>query len=157
MVLHSATHLFHEGELDNGLRDLVDIDSLLRHFGEQPGFWDRLVPRAQEVGLTRPLFYALRYVSEVLETPVPAKVLEAADVGGPRQPLRALMDFLYRRALRPNHPTCSDRWTPLARWLLYVRSHWLRMPFPLLAYHLARKALVREGQAKETDRPAKQA
>jgi hypothetical protein len=72
LVLHSATHLFHEGELDNGLRDLVDLDSLFRHFGETPGFWGRLVPRAVEVGLARPLFYAARYSKLILGTPVPA-------------------------------------------------------------------------------------
>ena len=31
----------------------------------------------------------------------------------------------------------------LARWLLYVRSHWLRMPPLLLARHLLRKSLRR--------------
>ncbi|MBK7422847.1 MAG: nucleotidyltransferase family protein [Propionivibrio sp.] len=29
MLLHSATHLFHEGGLENGLRDLFDLDSLV--------------------------------------------------------------------------------------------------------------------------------
>ena len=33
MVLHSATHLFNEGEFDRGLRDLNDLDLLLREFG----------------------------------------------------------------------------------------------------------------------------
>lgn len=147
MVLHSATHLFHEGEFDNGLRDLVDLDSLLRHFGDQPGFWDRLVPRAGEVGLARPLFYALRYTTLILGTPVPAEVIEASDAAGPAGAMRALMDALFLRCLRPNHPTCSDGWTPLARWVLYVRAHWLRMPLPLLLYHLTRKAMVRANDA----------
>lgn len=154
MVLHSATHLFHEGELDKGLRDLVDLDSLLRHFGEQPGFWEQLVVRAREVGLTRPLHYALRYASTILKTPVPGATLAASEADAPPQVLRGLMDFLYLRALRPHHPTCGDAWTPLARWMLYVRSHWLRMPLPLLIYHLTRKALVREkpDENKERDR-----
>jgi len=152
MVLHSAAHLFHEGELDKGLRDLVDLDSLLRHFGEQPGFWDGLVPRAREVGLTRPLYYALRYASTILKTPTPAATMAAAAADAPPQPLRGLMDFLYCRALRPNHPNCADAWTPLARWMLYVRSHWLRMPLPLLIYHLTRKALVREKVEKSEER-----
>jgi hypothetical protein len=144
MILHSATHLFHEGELDNGLRDMVDLDSLLRHFGEQPGFWEGLVPRARAVGLGRPLFYALRYTARILGTPVPAGVIAAAAEGGPGRALCKVMDFLFLRALRPNHPSCSDAWTLLARWVLYVRSHWLRMPLPLLLYHLARKAVIRE-------------
>jgi hypothetical protein len=155
MILHSATHLFHEGELDNGLRDLVDLDCLLQHFGERPNFWDQLVPRSREVGLARPLYYALRYAAKILQTPVPAAVLAETESYGPRQPMRRLMDFLYLRALAPNHPTSSDAWTPLARWMLYVRSHWLRMPLPLLIYHLTRKALVREkpDESRQPDRP----
>jgi hypothetical protein len=152
MVLHSATHLFHEGELDNGLRDLVDLDSLLRHFGQEPGFWDRLVPRAREVGLTRPLYYALRYASTILKTPVPGATMAAAESDAPPQPARGLMDFLYLRALRPNHPTCADAWTPLARWQLYVRAHWLRMPFPLLIFHLTRKAMLKDRPEERKER-----
>src|SRR5581483_1442714 len=38
MVLHSATHLFHNEELTHGLRDLVDLDALLRHFGRDAAF-----------------------------------------------------------------------------------------------------------------------
>ena len=51
-----------------------------------------------------------------------------------------LMDALFLRALRPTHASTSDGWTPLARWLLYVRGHWMRMPPKLLILHLARKA-----------------
>ncbi|MBV8651910.1 MAG: nucleotidyltransferase family protein, partial [Alphaproteobacteria bacterium] len=34
MLLHSATHLFNEGEFHRGLRDLSDLDLLLRHFAD---------------------------------------------------------------------------------------------------------------------------
>jgi hypothetical protein len=33
LILHSASHLFHEGEPDNLLRDLTDLDLLLKHLG----------------------------------------------------------------------------------------------------------------------------
>lgn len=144
MVLHSATHLFHEGGLENGLRDLFDLDALLRHFGEQATFWPSLVPRAVELGLARPLHYALRYLAELLATPIPPAVAQAAIAAGrPPVVLSALMDFCYRRALQPLHASCDARATGLARLALYVRSHWLRMPFPLLAVHLTRKAFKR--------------
>jgi hypothetical protein len=52
-----------------------------------------------------------------------------------------LMDALYLRALRPDHALASDGWTPLARWALYLRGHWLRMPPGLLVVHLLRKLL----------------
>jgi hypothetical protein len=154
MVLHSATHLFHEGELDKGLRDLVDVDLMLRHFGREGHFWPALAARATEVGLTRPLHYALRYASRILDTPVPAALRASAEAWGPAAPLPLLMDALYLRALRPNHPTASDRLTALARWMLYVRAHWLRMPAHLLVYHLTRKALRRDEDVQSaSDRP----
>lgn len=142
MVLHSATHLFHDGELENGLRDLVDLDALLRHFGTTDGFWDELVERAAELELGRPLHYALRYTTRFLQTPVPEVARKgAAALGRPAAPQSHLMDTLLRRALMPDHISCDDALTPLARWLLYVRSHYLRMPLHLLLPHLVRKAV----------------
>jgi hypothetical protein len=144
MLLHSATHLFHEGSLDNGLRDLFDLDGLFRHFGKNPDFWAGLVPRALALGLERPLYYAVRFCGELLDTPMPSSsVIAAARAGKPAPMASWLADYCYRRALRPPHASCDSAGTPWARGALYVRSHWLRMPIPLLAYHLLHKALRR--------------
>jgi hypothetical protein len=142
MVLHSATHLFHEAELYNGLRDLVDIDSLLNQFSASPSFWDELVERAKELELTRPLFYALRYCSLMLNTRIPVDTMQAVEVWRPSRPVLSLMDSLYTRALMPIHSSCSDRFTGAARWMLFVRANWLRMPPFLLARHLFHKAFL---------------
>lgn len=58
-MLHSACHLFHEGEWGHGLRDLVDLDAMLRAFAAEPGFWSTLLVRAQDLNLGRPLYLAL--------------------------------------------------------------------------------------------------
>lgn len=157
MLLHSATHLFHEGQFENGLRDLFDLDSLLRHFGAMPGFWDGLVPRAQTLGLSRPSFYALRYTAMWLGTPVPTAVLMASRAAGaPPAWLLRLVDACFFKVLRPQHATSEDRGSPLARLLLYVRSHWMRMPMHLLSYHLLRKLVVRP-KPPEPPKPAGEA
>ena len=84
MVIHSATHLFHEGEFEHGLRDLLDLDRLLRYFGETDDqFWSHLLPRAEELNLQRPLYYALRYVRYFFHTPIPSSVLKLADTRRP--------------------------------------------------------------------------
>ncbi|QGZ40588.1 putative nucleotidyltransferase-like protein [Pseudoduganella flava] len=140
MVLHSAVHLFNDGEFNNGLRDLLDIHRLLRHFGRERRFWAELVPRARQLQLERPLFYALRYATLLLGTEVPDTV--RADVAGPAAPLRALMDWLFRRALLPEHTSCGDGGSGVARFLLYLRGNWLRMPPLLLARHLFHKAFL---------------
>ncbi len=146
MLLHSAAHLFHEGELPNGLRDLFDLDALLREFGAVDGFWPRLLARASHIGLTGPLALALRYTRRWLDTPFPYELLDELPAHGSVQ--RRLLDACYRRLLRPAHESCRLPGHDLAALALYVRAHWLRMPVPLLARHLARK-----GWARLTDSP----
>lgn len=151
MVLHSATHLFHEGDFEKGLRDLFDLDSLLREFGTQDDFWGKLVSRAVVLGLTRPLYYALRYTTLVLNSPVPSDVLLDANIGKPFGLTSVVMDFCYLRALRPVHASSRSLGTWSARFALYVRSHWIRMPFHLLAYHLVRKAFINLKKQDESE------
>ena len=142
MVLHSACHLFHESETEHGLRDLMDIDALLRHFGTSDDFWQELPERAKELELLRPMSYALRYAQRILDTPIPDAVMEKAQAGAPGPVRTAVMDFVFNRMLASPHPSCTDRWTTLARKALYIRGHWLRMPPGLLARHLFHKALL---------------
>ena len=144
MVLHSATHLFCNEDVGNSLRDLVDLDSLLRGFASEEDFWSRLTVRAVELDLTRPLYYALRYAVRILDTPVPANVLRAAEIGRPSSLLRGLMDALFLRTLQPVHAGESHGLASVARGSLYLRAHWLRMPPFLLARHLITKAVRRE-------------
>lgn len=142
MVLHSAAHLFHEGELEMGLRGLVDLDALLREFGSDLEFWPALQSRAQRLDLEGPLYQALRYTRLLLQTPVPEGMEVELQVAARRRGAAmhpGLQDALFLRALLPDHATAADRWTPLARWVLYLRGHWLRMPPTLLTWHLVRK------------------
>jgi hypothetical protein len=141
-ILHSATHLFHDGELPHGLRDLTDLDLLLREAALDAGFWNRLTARAHELELARSLFYALRYVSYFLDTPVPGSVQDVLRPAGPGRLTRAMMDAVFQRTLMPDHASCNDIFTPVARLAAYVRAHWLRMPPHLLIPHLLHKAFV---------------
>jgi len=141
MVLHGSAHLFHDGSIGGALRDLIDLDDLLRHFARDPAFWEELLPRAARLDLGRPLFYTLRYASRLLGTPVPASALAAAEAHRPGAVALALMDRLVPAALAPIDPERPGG--GLKRWLLYVRSHWLRMPPTLLAYHLGTKSVKR--------------
>jgi hypothetical protein len=143
MVLHAAAHQFHDGEFRAGLRELVDMDSLLRHFSASPGFWGRLTARATELDLGRALHYALRYASRVLGSPAPPHAFDAIAGAAPNGPMRILMDWLILRALAPEHPSCDALSVRASRTALYVRSHFLRMPLRLLLPHLARKAVLR--------------
>jgi hypothetical protein len=144
MVLHCTVHLFYGGDLADALRELVDIDLLLRHFSAtEPGFWRDFWPRAERLDLARPAFYSLRFANRFLGTPVPEAVMEAADQAGPSRPVLALMDRLVPLGLFPQHPDAPRSTVHVARLLLFVRSHWLKMPPATLARHLAYKAYLR--------------
>lgn len=137
MVLHSAAHLFQDGEVAGALRDVLDIRDLLETFGTNPAFERQLTAEAHALELGRPLYYAVRYAQMIgLSLHFPAVL-----AWQPSPPLRIAMDSLVSRTLmRASGPGAS-----LAALGLYARSHWLRMPPGLLMRHLARKALVRSG------------
>lgn len=145
-ILHAATHLFHDGELPHGLRDLTDLDLLLRDAATDANFWPRLTARAAELELGRSLFYALRYLRHFLDTPMPVAVLAAVSAHAPGRTTLAMMDAVYSRMLAPDHASCADRLTPAARLAAYVRAHWLRMPPHLLLPHLFHKAFISPAQ-----------
>ena len=145
-ILHAATHLFLDGDLAHGLRNLTDLDLLLRDVATDRDFWPRLTARAEELQLGRSLFYALRYLGHFLGAPVPDGVAAALDAAAPNRATLALMDSIFTRALAPDHASCADAYTAAARQAASARARWLRMPAHRLVPHLFRKARVRADQ-----------
>ena len=150
MVLHSAAHLFAEGELELGLKGLIDIERLILEFAAtDPMFWDSLIPRAKMHQLETSLYYALHYCQLILKLEVPDQAFE--QLGASPNRLKGwLMDFLYLRAFMPDHPLADKALTPLSRLLLYIRGHYLRMPIRILVPHLIRKSWAKRKQRKQT-------
>lgn len=156
-ILHSACHLFHEGEWAHGLRDLSDLDLLLRAERAARGdaLWPQLLERADTLNLSRPLYYALRHARDLLGTPVPDDAI-ARCKGRPAWWARGVVDGLLRRGLMSAHASGRLRGTGPALFLLYVRSHYLRMPMHLLLPHLLTKAWRGWMEQREADRKAKE-
>ena len=142
MVLHSAVHLFTE-EFTSGLRQLADLHDLLEHFGKTEGFWNELLARSRLHGLGRILYYLLRYTRRVFGTDIPEHVQRGAQVDEPHMIVREIMDLLVMSAVKPVAPGESHPGRAITLWLLYIRSHWLKMPPLLLARHLTIKFLYR--------------
>lgn len=141
-VLHACVHCFHDGDLDLRLREVVDIDALLREFSATDGFWDRLRERAATLGLERPLWYGLHFARRWMRTPVPDAMMNT--LPAPPQASVSLMGTLVDAAMLPSDP---DFPPPLkvrvARVATLARCHWLRMPLHILVPHLARKLVLR--------------
>jgi hypothetical protein len=129
MVLHALAHLFADGDLAGGLRNLWDIDRMLRHFAEEPGFWERLGERARRHQLISQTARALRLAARVYGTPVDRRLAGRA----------AASDRLFEQRLLARNGWGQGTRRGL-RFGFYVRSHWLRMPPLMLARHLWNKA-----------------
>jgi hypothetical protein len=140
-ALLAAAHLFHDSDCTNRLRDLVDIDGLLREFSStDPGFWRTLDARARRHQLGRPLWYALTYAREWLDTPVPADAVAAIDAYRPSRATQSVVRALVDRTLPPVDPDGEP--APDRTWasrLLLARATWLRMPPALVARHSLHK------------------
>ncbi|WP_321389656.1 nucleotidyltransferase family protein [Emcibacter sp.] len=144
MLLHSAVHLFHDGEIAVSLRNLLEEHDMIREFSRTEGFWNRLMARADELALGRPLYYCLRYCSMILETEIPAAVLAESARYAPNSFVRGMMDWMVPLVTYPP----KNRLFQLVSKILYMRSHWLRMPAGLLIRHLTTKFFRRfKGEA----------
>ncbi len=144
-VLHSAAHLFQDSEPRERIRDLVDIDGLLRHFGQaESSFWKELPQRAAELGLTEPLSLAAHFCRSWLDTPIPAEVAALITAQGPGPLRRAWLIPLFESVLTPTDPDDLPGWRQrLAVQTVLVRYHLHRLPMRLLVPHLWRKFKAR--------------
>lgn len=126
MVLHSIAHLFADGDLAGGLRNLWDINLLVRHFAERhEEFWMELDSRAKTHGLVKEMRRALRLAARLYDTPVSRFSVGQTEFA----------DHLYVRRLLARDGYGRET-RKLTRFGFYVRSHWLRMPPLMLARHL---------------------
>jgi hypothetical protein len=119
MIIHAAAHLFADGDLAGGLRNLWDIHCLIGEYGTEG-----LAARAERHQLGPAVTRAARQAHMLYGTQIPDNWR-----------IRRRVDALFRRRL-----VARDGWgrstRRLTRFGFFVRSHWLRMPPAMLARHL---------------------
>jgi len=142
MVIHCAVNLFQNNELADDLRDLLDFHGLLLFFSKKEGdFWKKLTSRGNQLRLSYILFYALYFSKRIFKTAIPGHVFSGLDKK-PGKIKLGIMDQTIPLALFPQHPDKPSRIVSMARTLMYLRSHWIRMPLYILIPHLAYKTFV---------------
>jgi len=151
-LLHAVVHLVHDSDFVGRLRDLLDIDALFRRLPlSDSAARLALVERARLHGMEKPLRLAANLCVGWFETPgCDALITEIADAASALYGQR--IASLASRVLPPvNARKGSTRFAAL---LLEGRSHWLRMPPWLLAYHAASKGIRDLSQfATKRERP----
>ncbi len=105
MVLHSAIHLFYESEFHKGVRDLFDIAQLIKHFSQQPDFWENLVQLQQSLGNGGEcMFYAIRYCRIIFQLDVPDNVVAFYEQFRPGRLVFCLTDPAFRKVFSSIYP-----------------------------------------------------
>lgn len=122
--IHSAIHVFGDGALETPARNFIELYYLYQDLSEPER--EGLMPRARDVGAHVPVMEALWMLGEYFDiraegarAPVTLKACIRAVTSG-----QGLSLFV-------------------ANSLLYTRSHYMRMPLPLLIGHLWKKLLRR--------------
>nr|WP_294810930.1 nucleotidyltransferase family protein [uncultured Sphingomonas sp.] len=131
MVCHAAAHLFADGDLAGGLRNLWDIDQLVREFSERdPDFCLDVYEESHTHGLMPTVMRAFRLAAALYDTPVKGY---SSSINVTLKPRRSDGLFLRRLLARNAWGRPTRRLTRLA---FYLRSHAIRMPPLMLAKHL---------------------
>jgi Uncharacterised nucleotidyltransferase len=125
MLIHAVAHLFADGDLSGGLRNLWDMDRLIREHFLQPDYWHTLVERARLHSLVPHVSRALRLSQHLFATPVDPFLAYEARKG----------DIFYMGRLLARNGWGQET-RKILRLAFYIRSHWLRMPPLMLARHL---------------------
>lgn len=131
-LVHAVVHLFQDTELDGRLRDLLDIDAMLRALPDDGGGHDALAARVVMFGAGDLFWHALGACQRWLGTPVPALLWPSP----PSHMQRALMAWMLPRTLLPRLPDePAGLRGSLAAKAAHLRYHRMRMPMGLLLRH----------------------
>lgn len=141
--VHSVIHLFLNEEVVYGCRDMIDLWRLLEEHGDDR-FIDGVVELCQVNGFNDELMLVSRLLrhwftssrTELLLCRVNAEVLP--NIASSESKINVWFR-IYRRALVPNHPFIAGRKENIARQLVFMRGHGLKMPLGVLIKHLAIK------------------
>jgi hypothetical protein len=119
ILCHAAAHLFADGDLEGGMRNLWDIHCLIEEFGVAG-----LTERAHHHGLWPAMARAARQANALYGTDIPDSWRTWDS-----------LDPVFQRRLTARNGW-GQRSRPVTRFGFFVRSHWLRMPPAMLVRHL---------------------
>jgi len=142
-ILHSSAHLLLDGEFDHGFRDIHDLYLLLTEYMlDNPDFIDDLIGRAEELGFELILYYCLLLQVEIFKLNIPISKIAKLKQKIPTTIITDIVFRMFLRVLCPEPSKLSSFRYKTSLFLLYIRSHWLKMPMHLLIPHLLYKAIV---------------
>lgn len=136
LFIHSATHLFSEGEFTRVLRDLLDLVELLKTLNEKDPLLKNLQQRADNFNLRRDVAMALFFCTSIANVELATEIHHFIERFRPKGLRWWGLKWAYNRMFF--RPTISNQTLPdkTAGVVLFLRSHLIKMPLYLLIPHL---------------------
>ena len=142
-VLHSAAHLLLDGEFDNGFRDIHDLYLLITEgVSLNADFLDLLQKRAEQLGFELVLYYCLRLLQRIFALTISDKYVVALEGKMSSPTIAKLVLEMLFTVIYPSTTSSDSRKQNTYALLLFIRSHWLKMPMHILVPHLFHKAFI---------------
>lgn len=134
MFMHSVIHLMLNEEVVYGLRDMVDLKCLAEQYNDE-SFWLRVFELATQSHCETELHVVLSLLNLWFNTDLQVNRPQSL-----RQRWRLrYLTLIYKYALIPEHPVLNSSKSTLARFMVFVRGHSLKMPFSVLVKHFSIK------------------
>ena len=134
MFMHSIIHLMLNEEVVYGFRDMVDLKCLAQQY-DSVGFWQRVELIAAESHFETELNVVVILLNTWFNTAYPVKRFE----GSLQRRKLQLLVRIYKYALIPEHPALHSLRSGLARFIVFVRGHSIKMPLTVLVKHFSIK------------------
>lgn len=136
-TLHSTIHLLFNEECKYALRDLTDLVLMFEQFSLDD--WDGYLALAEQTGFAREGVMAIALCQNMLNLSVPEAIAKQASPIQKEVSTRVLV-ALYQRIMASSHPLVASRLSKVCERFIWLRGHYLKMPWPLLLYHIIMKA-----------------
>lgn len=138
--LHSVIHLFTNEDSSSGMRDLWDLYLLLSEYADDT-FWSDLLFLAKESEFIPELLYCLDCLEYYFGECISNEEVETfRQQNQPGAAGHFLSKSIFPLALVAEHPLLMSVRHRLAKHIIYMRGHWIKMPPLVLFKHLTVKA-----------------
>jgi hypothetical protein len=152
-VLHSASHLLLDGEFNHGFRDLHDIYLLIVEYSmEDPLFLSRLQKRSLFLGFELIFYYCLKLQQHFFSLSVEEQLLEECEKRFKSKFIKNSVLKAMIKVLTPDVYKHRSTSFNTALFILFIRSHWLKMPMHILIPHLIYKSLISPIKQRKLDK-----
>jgi hypothetical protein len=136
--VHSAVHLFRNEDYKGAFRDLLDLHLMLAEYSSK--FIDDVIEVAEHLGFAYEVGLAFDSLNQIMQQDVAPDVISRCVR---KASIRLKFDrYIFSDVLLPQHTLMEEKIPSFKHFLAILRGHYIKMPLPLLVYHL----LVKSGR-----------